>query len=64
MDRLRLMDRKQLAKELGVTMRTISTWRKNGVLPEPLVDSKNRPFWSLIQIENWQRGKLREDQDA
>lgn len=64
MERLQLLDRKQLAKTLGVTVRTISNWRRSGKIPEPLIPDRNRPFWSIRQIERWQSGKLRESRNT
>jgi predicted site-specific integrase-resolvase len=52
MDDLKLIDKKTLAKILGISKRTVERWRKVGKIPEP---SKNdgRPFWTVKQIEEW-----------
>lgn len=55
MDRMQMLDRKQLAKILNVSVRTIGRWRRNGKLPMPIVDEPQRPFWSFAQIEDWTR---------
>jgi predicted DNA-binding transcriptional regulator AlpA len=55
--RYRLLDYKQLARLLGVTVRTIYTWRKQRKIPPPLIKDQNRPFWSIAQIEKWQQGE-------
>lgn len=54
---LRLIDRKQLARELGVSVRTISRWRRERKLPKPLIFDRNRPFWSVPQIAEWEKGR-------
>ena len=53
---LKLIDQKQLARLLGVSERTIYRWRRQKKLPRPLVFDLNRPFWSMAQIENWEKG--------
>lgn len=55
-NRFRLFDQNQFARALGVSRRTIQRWRKERKVPAPLIWDKNRPFWSLPQIEKWQLG--------
>jgi predicted DNA-binding transcriptional regulator AlpA len=62
-NRFRLFDQNQFARALGVSRRTILRWRNDGKIPEPLIWDKNRPFWSLRQIETWQDAARHSDSD-
>lgn len=48
----RLMNLKQVAKNFGVSPRTIRRWAQCGEFP-PFVRSGQQMFWYAAEIENW-----------
>jgi predicted site-specific integrase-resolvase len=58
MERLKMLDVKQLAKILNVSTRTIGRWRRQKKLPAPIVEDKRKPFWSFGQIEDWAKAQI------
>lgn len=52
MDDFKLLTTKELAKLLGKHVQTIQKWRRDRILPTPLIDSRN-PAWSWMQIRRW-----------
>jgi len=53
----KLLDRRQLAKLLGVHPETISRWKRSGRLPTPIVNGRNF-YWTKAQIDIWSRQQL------
>jgi len=51
-EEFKLLGTKEVAKLLGKHVYTINRWRKEGVLPQPVVNTR-QPEWSLQQIRNW-----------
>lgn len=58
MDRLQMLDGKQLSRLLKVSTRTIGRWRRGQKLPPPIVDDPKKPFWSFGQIEDWAQAQM------
>ena len=52
MDDFKLLSTKEVAKLLGKHVYTINRWRRDGVLPQPIVNTR-QPEWSLHQIQSW-----------
>jgi predicted DNA-binding transcriptional regulator AlpA len=52
MDDFKLLTTKEVASLLGKHVQTVRQWRREGRLPEPLIDSRN-PAWSWYQIRRW-----------
>jgi predicted DNA-binding transcriptional regulator AlpA len=52
MDRTRdlLLDTKQTAILLGVSVRTILRWKVSGRMPKPAIQLKNKCLWSRSEI--------------
>jgi predicted DNA-binding transcriptional regulator AlpA len=52
MDDFRLLGTKEIAKLFGKHVQTVQKWRRDGMLPKPLIDTRS-PVWSWYQIRNW-----------
>lgn len=54
-----LVNLSELAQLLGINRNTAAAWRKEGILPRPLVDTgSERVFWARAQIEDWCGGRI------
>jgi DNA-binding transcriptional MerR regulator len=47
----------QVAEKVGVTKKTLYSWLKKGVIPEPDRDYKNHRIWTKEDIQNCRRYK-------
>jgi predicted DNA-binding transcriptional regulator AlpA len=60
-DRIRLLSRADLAEAFGVSEWTIWSWRKKGLLPEPIkMTPGSKPKWRQCDIEIMLDRKQRE----
>lgn len=47
----------QVAEKVGVTKKTLYSWLKKGVIPEPDRDYKNHRLWTVKDISNCRKYK-------
>lgn len=50
---MKLLDTKGIAEHLGVSIRTVETWRYRRQLPEPEFTFSGVPVWKQKTIEKW-----------
>jgi excisionase family DNA binding protein len=52
---LQLINRRQLAEKLGISIRTLQRWLSMGKIPKPIyLGSRRRlPRWVLSKIDHW-----------
>ncbi len=60
---LRLIDRKELARLLGIAPKTVTHRKALGTIPEPIHQPGSHPRWPLEEIRQWlaardHRGRL------
>jgi hypothetical protein len=48
-----LMTRQGVADYLGLTLETIKTYRREGVMPEADIAYARTPLWRKSTIDNW-----------
>lgn len=41
------------AAMFGVQRKTVRTWIRRGVAPEPMLHVDGEPFWSRVQLKVW-----------
>lgn len=51
----RLLNQSEVAALAGVGCVTIRRWRKDGKIPEPVIERKNRRYWAQSDIRKWLR---------
>ncbi len=52
-----VLTKKDLCKQLKVSMRTIERWMAEGILPPPLRIGPRSPRWRKAEIEKWMDGR-------
>ncbi|QDT97754.1 Prophage CP4-57 regulatory protein (AlpA) [Gimesia aquarii] len=54
-DNVKLIDRRQLASKLGISIRTLQRWLSSGKIPKPIYLGSGRrlPRWILSTIDQW-----------
>lgn len=52
-----LLDRKQIAKLVGKSYKTVCRWAKNGTLPEPHLKAGQNWYWTEEQIRKTKEAK-------
>lgn len=52
---MKLLGQAELAKYLGVSSRTLLSWRVKGAFPDPVANLKCGPIWTREQIDKWKR---------
>lgn len=66
MDDWKLLTTKEVASILGKHVQTVQKWRREGIIPKPIVDCRN-PAWSWCQIRRWmeldETGRVEPDSD-
>lgn len=51
---LRLLGLDELTVFLGLTKKTVSSWRARGRLPAPIAELRCGPVWDAATVELWQ----------
>jgi predicted DNA-binding transcriptional regulator AlpA len=49
------LDRRELAERLGVSDRTLDTWRATGYFPPPDIQNGRVVRWFVATVEDWER---------
>lgn len=52
-----LLTRREVAEFTGLTLETIKTYRRDGVMPEPDLYVDRKPLWKESTIIRWRKGK-------
>jgi predicted DNA-binding transcriptional regulator AlpA len=48
-----LLDRKEVAQRLGISVFTLSRWVKSGRFPKPIKIAFNKYRWRLLDVARW-----------
>ena len=54
-----LLDRKAVAKRLGINVFTLGRWVKSGRFPKPIKIAFNKYRWRLLDVARWIEGQAR-----
>lgn len=50
----------EIARELGVSVTTVTFWRRNPTFPEPLQRLAAGPIWAAADVRAWRQRQIRE----
>lgn len=57
-----LLTRRQIAERTGLTLQTIKTYRRDGIMPEPDAFYERTPLWRVSTIDTWRKTQQGKDE--